>query len=456
MTVEALRARLLTFLEAYVYLGIPVILYFAWSSGTSMKLYGGLMLAAAVTASIAIRLHKDTVGRSVMALALVLSPIIMIAAAQGHKLQLDIHFLFMVNIALVAFLFDRAAIVAAYLFVAVHHIGFNFLLPELMYPGGSDWARLIYHAVVWTIETGALLFLVHSLLQVFSDNVRIAESAAAERARNEEMLKKRLELIEDIVFEANASTGAMIEATNSVSADAGSVTAMSDQHLNAARDAVSSASRIETSMQSTLESSQQTNRIAGEAANKAQDTRATVETAIGSMKSIADRIGIIQEIARQTDLLALNAAVEAARAGAHGKGFAVVASEVRKLAERSNTAAREIRELSGECIGVADRAQNMLEDLVPDIMRTSELTRHVVEASREQSEVASGIKFSVKGLEDMINKNAEAADRISGAATEVESLAQKLGTVLSGVDTVAQPDDVATAGSDDGAMRYAA
>lgn len=439
MNLDSLRSKLLKVLEAYLYAMVPVVFFFAWDSGTSIKLFTGLMLASAVTASISIRLHRDTVGRSVMALSLLSFPIVLTAASQGHELQLDLHFLFMVNIALVAFLFDRVAIVVAFLFVAVHHIGFNFLLPELIFPGGTSWERLIFHATVWTIEAAALLFLTHSLLQLFEENERVSAEAAAERKLNEEVLKDRLALIEDVVLEAHASTTAMIARTNSVTADAQSVTAKSEQHRTAARDTVSSANAIEEAMQSSLESSRETSRLAGEVAGKAQDTRSVVVTAIDSMKSIADRIGIIQEIARQTDLLALNAAVEAARAGEHGKGFAVVASEVRKLAERSNVAAQEIQELSGECIGVADQAQGMLEGLVPNIVQTSELTATVVESSSEQSDVVNGIKSSVIGLEDMINDNAETAGRINDAARDVEVLAQKLRHVLARVDEMAQP-----------------
>ena len=103
------------------------------------------------------------------------------------------------------------------------------------------------------------------------------------------------------------------------------------------------------------------------------------------MKDIAGKISIIEEIARQTNLLALNAAIEAARAGEHGKGFAVVASEVRKLAERSQTAAAEINKLSATSVEVAENAGNMLTKLVPDITKTSELVQEITAASNEQN-----------------------------------------------------------------------
>ena len=91
----------------------------------------------------------------------------------------------------------------------------------------------------------------------------------------------------------------------------------------------------------------QTEKIARQSSKDAEASGEAVNRAVVAMRTIAEKISIVQEIARQTDLLALNAAVEAARAGEHGKGFAVVASEVRKLAERSQSAAAEISGLSG-------------------------------------------------------------------------------------------------------------
>ena len=143
-----------------------------------------------------------------------------------------------------------------------------------------------------------------------------------------------------------------------------------------------------SNIQQNADNAQQTEKIAQKAAEDAREGGKAVTQTVAAMKEIAGKITIIEEIARQTNLLALNAAIEAARAGEHGRGFAVVASEVRKLAERSQTAAGEISKLSGTSVQVAEQAGAMLAKLVPDIQRTAELVLEINGSSKEQNEGA--------------------------------------------------------------------
>jgi methyl-accepting chemotaxis protein len=148
------------------------------------------------------------------------------------------------------------------------------------------------------------------------------------------------------------------------------------------------------------------------------------------MRTIAEKISIVQEIARQTDLLALNAAVEAARAGEHGKGFAVVASEVRKLAERSQAAAGEISGLSGETVKAATAAGDMLNRLVPDIRKTAELVAEISAACREQDMGASQINEAIQQLDKVTQHNASASEEMSATSEELASQAEELQETL--------------------------
>jgi methyl-accepting chemotaxis protein len=148
------------------------------------------------------------------------------------------------------------------------------------------------------------------------------------------------------------------------------------------------------------------------------------------MKEIAEKISIIEEIARKTDLLALNAAVEAARAGEHGKGFAVVASEVRKLAERSQTAAAEISRLTAEGVSVAEQAGQLLVKLVPDIRKTAELVQEIAASSAEQSSGAGQVNSAIQQLDQVIQQNASASEEMASTAEELSSQAEILQSTI--------------------------
>ncbi len=173
-----------------------------------------------------------------------------------------------------------------------------------------------------------------------------------------------------------------------------------------------------------------TETTAVKSAAEAKKSGEAVSRAVSAMRSISEKINIIQEIARQTDLLALNAAVEAARAGSHGKGFAVVASEVRKLAERSQSAAAEINNLSKETLDVSGEAGRMLDALVPNIQRTADLVQEISAASREQSVGAGQINQAIIDLDAVIQKNAAAAEEFAETSRQLAGNAEELADVI--------------------------
>jgi len=193
-----------------------------------------------------------------------------------------------------------------------------------------------------------------------------------------------------------------------------------------AEEASSAVEEMHATIRQNADNALQTEKIALKAAADAQESGKTVADTVAAMRQIAEKIGIIEEIARQTNLLALNAAIEAARAGEHGKGFAVVAAEVRKLAERSQSAAAEIGQLSGASVEVAERAGAMLTQLVPDIQKTTELVQEITAASREQASGADQINASIQQLNHVIQENTGATEEIASTAQELSSQADVL------------------------------
>jgi methyl-accepting chemotaxis protein len=224
-------------------------------------------------------------------------------------------------------------------------------------------------------------------------------------------------------------------ASQSISTASVQVSKGASAQAAAAEEASSSMEEMVSNIKQNADNAQQTDKIANKSAKDAQESGKSVLEAVAAMKEIADKISIIEEIARQTNLLALNAAIEAARAGEHGKGFAVVAAEVRKLAERSQKAAGEINQLSANTLKVSEKSGEMLDKLVPDIQRTAELVQEITAASKEQDAGAEQINKALQQLEQVIQQNASAAEEMASTTEELTGQSDQLVSALSFFNT---------------------
>ncbi|TVM34153.1 methyl-accepting chemotaxis protein [Oceanidesulfovibrio marinus] len=193
----------------------------------------------------------------------------------------------------------------------------------------------------------------------------------------------------------------------------------------------SSMEQMTANIRQNAKNAKETETLAAKAADEAERGGESVSRTVEAMRSIAEKISIIEEIARQTNLLALNAAIEAARAGEAGKGFAVVAAEVRKLAERSGVAAAEIMELTGSSVDVAEKAGRMLAGMVPDIQRTAQLIQEISAATSEQDAGASQVNASIQQLDQVVQQNASAAEEMASTSEELAAQARQLEKITS-------------------------
>jgi methyl-accepting chemotaxis protein len=266
--------------------------------------------------------------------------------------------------------------------------------------------------------------------EIAQGNLTVEAKALSDKDTLGLALERMVEKLRQIVSEALTAARNVSAGSQELSASAEQLSQGATEQASSAEEASSSMEEMASNVKQNADNANQTEKIAAQSAKDAEASGAAVGRAVNAMQTIAEKITIVQEIARQTDLLALNAAVEAARAGEHGKGFAVVASEVRKLAERSQAAAAEIGTLSTETVKVAQEAGNMLSKLVPDIKRTAELVEEITAACREQDVGSAQINQAIQQLDKVGQQNASASEQVSSTSEELASQAEQLQSTI--------------------------
>ncbi|MFI3158337.1 MAG: methyl-accepting chemotaxis protein [Methylococcaceae bacterium] len=241
-----------------------------------------------------------------------------------------------------------------------------------------------------------------------------------------ETINNTIAKLSRVISEVNGAAANIASASEEVSATAQSMSEATTEQAASVEETSASVEQMSASISQNTENAKVTDGMATQASSEAVQGGEAVKETVSAMKSIAGKIGIIDDIAYQTNLLALNAAIEAARAGEHGRGFAVVAAEVRKLAERSQIAAQEIGELASSSVEMAESAGKLLDTIVPSIKKTSDLVQEITAASEEQSAGVGQINTAMDQLNQITQQNASSAEELAATSEEMSGQAAQL------------------------------
>lgn len=259
---------------------------------------------------------------------------------------------------------------------------------------------------------------------------RLDVNQADEVGRLAEALRVMTDRLREIIQNIVSGADNIAAASMQMSSTSQQMSQGATEQASSAEEVSSSMEEMASNIQQNTDNAQQTEKISIAASGNISEVSRTSEESLTSIKTIAEKIGIISEIARQTNILALNAAIEAARAGEHGKGFAVVAAEVRKLAENSQKAAVEIDSLAKTTVNVTESAVKQMNLIVPEIQKTSKLVQEIAAASNEQNSGADQVNNAIQQLNQVIQQNAAASEEMATSSEELSSQAEQLKQVV--------------------------
>jgi methyl-accepting chemotaxis protein len=431
----------------------PVLAVAGWLAGGTVWLAMALWAVATATATVA---HRGQAGapatRATLAACLCVLPALLVMELAGTPWQIDAHMLFFAEVAATAMLLDWQAIIVGAAVVAVHHLALNFLLPELVFPGGAAFFRVVFHAVVLVLECVSLAWLVDqasgALVRAEAAAVEIqtlAEQRQAEQARvAAQASAAQLDIrtrtadafeakIGTLIAAVSAGVGDLRDTAQAMSATAAQANDQANLVAGAAGQAsagvqtvAAAAEELSVSITEISRQVTQSSRVAQQAVTDARRTDGIVRALAEGAAKISQVVELISNIAGQTNLLALNATIEAARAGDAGKGFAVVASEVKSLALQTAKATQDIGAQIEQIQRATAEAVQAIQGINGTIEEVSAIATTIAAAIEEQgaatAEIARNVQQTAASTQDVtanIGGVSETAGRAGDAATRV-------------------------------------
>jgi len=272
----------------------------------------------------------------------------------------------------------------------------------------------------------ALNSITHLAREIASGNLMVSIQKRSEKDELMAALNTMVGRLTDIAKSVQTSAAQVASGSRFISTGTQELSQGTSEQAANVEEISSSMEQMNGAIEQNADNAKETAKIALKVAQDAEDSGKAMSETVSAMKSIADKIGIIQEIARQTNMLALNAAIEAARAGQHGRGFAVVAAEVRRLAEKSQASAKEIDSLSKTSVDIAERAGRKIEGIIPGIRKTSELVEEISISNGEQADGIAQVTRAVQQLEQVIGTTASAAQEMASTSQQLSDQARQL------------------------------